>query len=194
MPTVFPVSLDVAGRECLVVGGGPIAARKAKALIDCGARVTIVAPQISSEAALLDATFEQRDYRPGEVAGYWFVTVAVDDVAVSQRVADDAEAAKVWVNSADDPARCSAILPAVLRRGDVNIAVGTSGTAPVLAAWLRDQLALVVGPQIADVARQVSAQRAAIHADGGSTEGIDWRSILDALVAEYEGALQGVGR
>jgi len=191
---VFPVSLQVAGRACLVVGGGRIAARKAQALIDCGAQVTLVAPQISAEAAALDATIERRAYRSGEVADYWFVTVAVDDAAVSQQVADDAEAAKVWINSADDPARCSAILPAVLRRGDVNIAVGTSGTAPVLAAWLRDRLGSVVGPQIADVARQVGAQRAAIHADGGSTEGIDWRTILDSLVAEYEGALQGVGR
>lgn len=189
--TDIPVSLRVAGRDVLVVGGGPVAARKAQALIDAGAHVTIVAPNISAEAAALEARIEQRPYRRGEVADYWFVVTAVDDRAVTAAVAADAEAARVWLNAADDPQHCSVTLPAVLRRGAVSVAVGTSGEAPALASWVRDRIAEVIGSEYATVVEQLGAQRRAIHAEGQSTEGIDWRPIIDLLVADAGAARVG---
>ncbi len=179
----FPVGLDVAGRACLVVGAGAVAARKAAALIDCGADVTIVAPVVGPEAAALHAVVEHRRYVAGEAADYWFVTAATDDRSVNQQVFDDATAAKVWVNAADDPDRCTAILPAVLRRGPISIAVSTSGTAPALASWLRDRIAEVIGPEFEQYAAELAARRSAVHAEGRSTEGLDWYAQIDELAA-----------
>jgi len=180
--TTFPVGLDVAGRACLVVGGGPVGARKAASLVACGADVTVVAPEIAvSLAAGPGLRIERRPYRPGEAADYWFVTAATNDEAVNQQVADDATAARVWVNVADDPAKCSAVLPAVLRRGPITVTVSTSGSAPALASWLRDRIAGVVGPEFEAVAAELAARRAAIHAAGDTTEGLDWRTQIEEL-------------
>src|SRR5580693_4725716 len=123
-PSFFPVSLDLSHRPCLVVGAGPVAARKAQSLLDCGARVTVVAPDIAEPMRDLTSrlhTLETRAYRPGDVAGFQLVITATGDPAVDGAVAAEAEAAGIWVNSADDPAHCSFILPAVYRDGAVSI-------------------------------------------------------------------------
>ena len=178
----FPVGLDVDGRACLVVGAGPVSARKVAALIACGAQVTVVAPEVTAGVAeQAGVHIERRPYRRGEAAGYWFVTAATDDDAVNQQVADDATAAHVWVNVADDPAKCSAVLPAVLRRGPITVAVSTSGRAPALASWLRDRIAELIGPELEAVAAELAARRAAIHAEGRSTEGVDWYAQIEEL-------------
>ena len=140
---LFPVGLVVAGRRCLVVGGGRIAARKVAQLVACGADVTVVAPDVVPLAGR-PARGRRRSAAAtgaGEAAGYRLVITATGDPAVDQAVFDDAEAAGVWVNAADDPARCSFTLPAVTRQGPVTVAVATDGTSPALAAWLRDRLA-----------------------------------------------------
>ena len=144
---LYPVGLVVAGRACLVVGGGAVAARKVDGLLACGARVTVVAPQVGAPIAARAATgaealrVERRPYRAGEAASYRLVITATGDPAVDRQVFDDAEAAGVWVNAADQPARCSFTLPAVERRGAVTVAVATDGSSPALASWLRDRLA-----------------------------------------------------
>jgi siroheme synthase-like protein len=178
------VNLVVEGRPCLVVGGGPIGARKAAGLAACGARVTLVAPELSGDAtALVDAAVlraERRAYRPGEAAGYWLVVTATDQPAVNQAVYDDAVAAGVWVNSADDPARCTFTLPAVHRQGPVLVTASTGGASPALACWLRDLLASQVGPELAQLADRLAAERARVHASGASTEGRDWTDLIEA--------------
>jgi siroheme synthase-like protein len=162
-----PVSLDVAGRSVLVVGTGPAAERRARALADAGAEVT-----------RLDA----RDYRPGDVARYWLVLVDAGP-AMNRAVFEDAEAAGVWCNAADDPANCSFLVPAIVRRGPVTVAVSTGGASPALASWLRRELEAAVGPEFADVALRLAEERRRIHAAGGSTEGIDWARRIEAHLA-----------
>jgi siroheme synthase-like protein len=88
-------------------------------------------------------------------------------------------AAGVWVNVADDPARCSFVLPAVARDGPVSIAVSTAGASPALAGWLRDRAVEALGPGIGDLASLLDEGRRRVHDRGGSTETIDWRSLLD---------------
>ena len=153
MTAPYPVNLVVAGRPCLVVGAGPVGARKAEGLAACGARVTLVAPALAAEANRLATSgvvaVERRRYRSGEAADYWLVVTATDDPAVNQAVYDDAVAAGVWVNSADDPARCTFTLPAVHRQGPVLVTASTGGASPALACWLRDLLAAQVGPELA---------------------------------------------
>jgi siroheme synthase-like protein len=179
---VYPVGLVVAGRPCLVVGGGRIAARKVEGLVACGARVTVIAPEVVDEvAAQPDVVVVRRPYRQGDLRGFLLVITATGDPAVDGEVYADAEHSGVWVNSADDPAHCSFILPAVLRREPVVVTVSTAGHSPALATWLRDRLAQEVGDDVGDLARRLSDRRDAIHAAGQTTEGMDWAPVIEEL-------------
>jgi len=166
-----------------VVGGGPVAARKARGLLDCGAVVTVVARQLSGPMAELagatELTVEQRAYRPGEAAGYRLVVTATGVADVDAGVFADAEAAGVWVNSADDHDHCTFILPAVHRDGPITVAVSTGGRSPALATWLRARLAVQAGPGLGQLAELLTEARAQLRATGRSTEEVDWASLLN---------------
>ena len=184
--TVYPVALLLQDRACLVVGGGNIAKRKAQGLLAGGARVHVVAKEVLPPMRELVmravaglAGIEERPYRRGEVAGYWLAVAATGDSAVNRAVYEDGEAAKVWVNSADDPASCSFILPAVARQGPVSVAVSTSGYSPALASWLKGHAAEHMGPELAELAELLAEARAELKAQGRSTEEVDWRPSLD---------------
>jgi siroheme synthase-like protein len=180
----FPANLIVAGRRCLVVGAGRIAARKIEGLLACDADVHIVAIEIGGEVkAMVDAgrvTAEVRSFRTGDVAGYWLAVAATGDPAANRAVYDDGEAARVWVNSADDPASCSFTLPAIVRQGPVMVTASTGGHSPALATWLRRRLEVELGPEYAVLAEVLSQQRDHIRAEGRSTEGLDWQAALDS--------------
>jgi siroheme synthase-like protein len=181
---VYPVALLLQNRACLVVGGGQIAERKARGLLAAGARVHVVAKEVLPQVRSLEgvagvASIEERPYRRGEVAGYWLVVAATGDPEVNKAVFEDGEAAGVWVNSADDPASCSFILPAVARQGPVSVAVSTSGYSPALASWLKGHAAEHMGPELAELAELLAEARAELKKQGRSTEGVDWRPGLD---------------
>ena len=128
------------GPPCLVVGGGPVAARKARGLLDCGASVTVIAPSLGDDMEALVPSLhavERRPYGEGDASTYRLVVTATGIPEVDGAVYADAEAAGVWVNSADDLAHCSFILPAVHRDGAVTVSVSTGGLSPALASWLR---------------------------------------------------------
>ena len=153
----YPVSLDVAGRSCLVVGGGAVAARKARGLLELGAAVTVIAPAVAPAMGDLAPSLravETRPYRSGDAAGFRLVITATGDPRVDAAVYADAEAAGVWVNSADDPAHSSFILPSVHRDGTVTVAVSTGGASPALAVWLRSRIA---GEPVVDGAGTLAA-------------------------------------
>jgi precorrin-2 dehydrogenase/sirohydrochlorin ferrochelatase len=191
---LYPVGLVVAGRPVLVVGGGRVAARKVADLAACGAQVTVVAPEVVPALAERgDVVVERRPYRAGEAAGYRLVVTATGDRAVDQQVFDDAEAAGVWVNSADDRERCTFTLPAVVRHDPVVVAVATGGHSPALATWLRRRLSSQLGPEVAVLAALLGEARDRVRASGRSTEDLDWQALLDGglldvLVAEGEDA------
>jgi precorrin-2 dehydrogenase / sirohydrochlorin ferrochelatase len=194
---IYPVGLVVAGRRCLVVGGGQVAGRKVRSLLACHASVTMVAPEVNEALGLLssDGTIasiesdpldvQLRPYEPGE-AGHDFVLVltATGVAEVDRQVADDARRAGVWVNSADDAANCTFLLPAVHRRGPVTITVSTSGSSPALASWLRGRIAEALGPGIEDLASLLEEGRALVHQRGSSTETVDWTRLLDGPLPE----------
>jgi precorrin-2 dehydrogenase/sirohydrochlorin ferrochelatase len=188
---LYPVHLVLAGRPCLVVGGGRVARQKVRGLLDAGAQVTVVAPEIDPEiAAWAEAapaagvTCERRPYRSPEAGGYRLVVAATGDPAVNQVVYDDAEAAGVWVNSADDPDRCSFILPARIRQGRLTVTVATGGHSPALSAWLRDQLAAQIGPEYDALIGVLADVRGEIQAAGRGTESLDWRAALDSGILD----------
>lgn len=177
---LYPVSLVVAGRRCVVVGGGAVAARKVAALAEAGAAVVVVAPEIGAEIRGMPVELIERHYQAGDLDGAWLAIAATDDPQANRRVHADGQAARVWVNAADDPEACAFTLPAVLRRGPVSVAVSTGGHSPALAGWLRDQVAALLGPEIGALAGLMSEARDQLQAAGRSTEGLDWRSALDS--------------
>jgi precorrin-2 dehydrogenase / sirohydrochlorin ferrochelatase len=180
----YPVNLVVDGRRCLVVGGGRVAVRKAATLVDCGAVVHVVAPDVSREMRALAVTWEERPYRDGEVADYRLAVAATDRTEVNQAVFRDGEAAGVWVNSADDPAHCSFTLPSVLRRGSVTVAVSTGGHSPAVSAWLRRRLETDIGPEYGQLLDVVADVREELRAAGRSAEDYNWQSALDSGMLE----------
>jgi siroheme synthase-like protein len=190
---VYPVNLIVDGRRCLVVGGGRVALHKVRGLVEAGARVTVVAPHLDPEIVGLsrgadigdaDVVTEARAYRRGEAAGYRLVVAATGDPAANQQVYDDAEAAGVWINSADDPDRCTVTLPAQFRQGRLTVTVSTAGHSPAVAAWLRDRLAGELGPEYDALIGLLAEERTRIRSEGRSTEDVDWRSALDSGILE----------
>jgi precorrin-2 dehydrogenase / sirohydrochlorin ferrochelatase len=181
---LYPVNLVLAGRSCLVVGGGRVALTKVRGLADVGARVTVVAPEVVPEVAAVADVVELRPYRAGEAAGYRFVIAATGDPQVNQQVYDDGEAAGVWVNSADDPQRCSAILPARVRQGRLTLTVSTGGHSPAVAAWVRERLAREYGPEYDQLVGLLSEAREEVRAQGLGTEHLDWKQALDSGILE----------
>ncbi len=188
MTTPYPVMLTVDGRRCLVVGGGKVAARKVDGLVAAGADVTVIAPSVDPSISALPVTVEQRSYRPGDAsAGFRLVITATDDPDVNAQVYADAEAAGIWVNSADDPEHCSFTLPAIHRDGDVTVAIGTGGQSPAFAAWLRDRVRESLPAGLSDVVGQLAAERRAVQEAGESTEARDWRPRIEELAAGSSG-------
>lgn len=182
---LYPVSLVVAGHSVLVVGGGDVAARKVEGLLVCGAVVHVVAPSVGDAIRQSGATWEERPYRAGDVEGRRLVFVATDDPDVNRAVHDDADAAGIWVNSADDPDNCTLTLPAVARRGPITVAVSTGGSSPALAGWLRDRIERELGPEYEALVELLAGARDRIRAAGGSTEQRDWQNLLDSGILEW---------
>ena len=136
----YPIELDLTGRQAVVVGGGPVALRRTKALLDAGAEVTVIAPVACAEFTSLEVTILTRRYRDGDLDGAWLVHAVTDDPQVNAAVADAAERARIWCVRADDAKASPARVPAVTRHGDITVAVTAKWRSASLPATpLRDQ-------------------------------------------------------
>jgi precorrin-2 dehydrogenase/sirohydrochlorin ferrochelatase len=182
---LYPVNLDLAGKPCLVVGGGRVAAGKVDGLVAVGALVHVVAPEIEAAIkAQAGVTWDERAYEPGEAADYRFVVAATGDPAVNATVHRDADAAGVWVNAVDDPANGSCTIPATVRRGAVLVTVSTGGRSPAVARWLRGRLDDMLEPELETLTEVVASARDELRAQGRSTEGLDWQRALESGMLE----------
>jgi siroheme synthase-like protein len=155
----YMACLDLAGRSSLVVGGGRVGLDKARGLLECGADVTVVSPEIEPELLGLPVEWVEARYWDGALEGRRLVVAATPDRAVNRQVYEDAERLGVFCNVADDPELCSLILPAVHRVDPIAVAVSTGGASPALAQRLRRDIAELVGPEHARIARQLRALR-----------------------------------
>jgi precorrin-2 dehydrogenase/sirohydrochlorin ferrochelatase len=144
----YPIVLDLSGARAVVVGGGRVALRKARALADAGAHVRVVAPELLPDLAD-EGRFEcvAESYAAEHLAGARIVIAATDDEAVNARVAADAREAGALVNVVDRPEQCDFIVPSQVRRGDLLIAISTGGAAPSLSRRLRKRLEAEFGPE-----------------------------------------------
>ncbi len=140
----LPIFLAMEGRRCVVIGGGEIAARKVAQLIEAGAPVTVISPALVAPLAAMAAagtiTYRARGWTRGDLRGFDFAIAATDDPAAHREIAAEARALGVMLNVADQPELCDFIAPAVVRRGDLQIAVSTSGASPATAARIRREL------------------------------------------------------
>ncbi|MEW5913408.1 MAG: bifunctional precorrin-2 dehydrogenase/sirohydrochlorin ferrochelatase [Thermodesulfobacteriota bacterium] len=166
----YPALLDLSGRLVLLVGGGQVAARKIASLIEAGARVRLVAPELAPEtlaaAGKPGVELRQRGFEAADMEGAALVISATDDQALNRAVAAEAGKRGLFVNVVDVPELCSFIVPAVLRRGDLVVAMSTSGASPAAAARLRRDLEQRLGPEWALYLRILKAVRARLTALG----------------------------
>ena len=159
----YPLFADLRGRRCVVIGAGPIAERKAFALLRCGARVTLVGPSVTRRLAR--AIRQQRlrhvarRFRAADVRGAWLAIAATDDPVVNASVVRAAGRRQILTNVVDQPAHCSFIAPAILRHGRLAIAISTGGASPSLAKRIRRDLAQRVRREYAPALRLLAALR-----------------------------------
>jgi siroheme synthase-like protein len=186
--TGLPVNLLVRGRRVVVIGAGRIAARKIAPLLDLGAEVHVIAPNAGEEvrgwAEAGRCTLTVREFAPGDLDGAWLALTATDDPAVNAAVFAAGEAARVWVNSADDPANCSFTMMSLVRRSDLVVAIGTGGRSPALAAHLRRLLNEELGPEYEVLLELLSEAREAWRASGRSSEDADWQRAFDSGIVD----------
>ncbi len=187
--TGWPVNLLVAGRRVVVVGAGRIAARKTEPLVELGAQVVVVAPEIGTAMAELEAAgklaeVRRRGFEPADLDGAWVAVTATDVAAVNAAVFEAAEERRVWCNSADDRANCSFTLMSVVRRADLVVAIGTGGRSPALAAHLRRTLSAEIGPEYETLLQLLSEAREEMRAGGLSSEEADWQRAFSSGIVD----------
>jgi len=178
----YPVFLDLASRRCVMVGGGLVAERRVGGLLEAGARVRVISPRLTRVLAALAAEgrleHEAREYREGDLAGADLAFVATDMGAVNEAVAREARERGVWLNAADDPARCTFILPALVRRGDLAVAIATGGASPALARAIREELERYLTDDYATLASIAAEARREVRASGRPVTADAWRRAL----------------
>jgi uroporphyrin-III C-methyltransferase/precorrin-2 dehydrogenase/sirohydrochlorin ferrochelatase len=165
--TLFPLFLKLAGRKVLVVGAGPVALGKIRALLETGAAISVVAPEVVPEIATLaekgNIALDRRSFETRDLSGAWLV-VAAAPTEVNQSVAAAAESQRLYVLAVDDTSAASAYGAGTLRRGGVTVAVSTDGRAPALAGLLREGLEAVLPEDLEDWTAEAERQRQAWHA------------------------------
>jgi siroheme synthase-like protein len=196
----YPIFLNLDKRRCLVVGGGRVAEHKVKGLLQAGARVTVVSPDLTK---ILGTWAKQekmrhvaRRYRASDLARHELVFVATDDRQVNQAVYRDGKKQDVWVNAADDPARCDFILPSVLRRGELVVAIATGGSSPALSRAIREELEHYFTEDYATLSEVVGEVRRELKEQGRSAGPEIWGRALNGGLRKLieEGNIKGAKR
>lgn len=199
-PDLYPITVKIAGRPVLVVGGGTIAAFKIAGLLRCGARITVVAPEVNEEVRGLaeggEIRWLRRPFQSRDVEGALLVVSAVDDRAVTDAVVSAAHERNLLVNAVDDPQRCDYYLPAVVRRGPLSLAVSTAGASPGFAGVLARELDQSLPDHIETWLELLSEARAALLERHPGEPGVRHRlakalARSDARERVAEGDLEG---
>ncbi len=186
----LPIFLKVSGRPCLVVGGGAVASRKTAMLLRAGADVTVVAPEVSKELETLaergELVIERREFRESDIDGRMLVMAATSNEAVNRTISELAAARHIPVNVADSPALCNFIMPSVIDRAPVQVAVSTSGSSPVLARLLRARLESFIPAAYGRLAQLVDEYRHVVKARFANPDKrrYFWERMLQGRVAE----------
>jgi len=184
----YPINLRIAGKKCIVIGGGTVACRKVKSLIAAGAEVTVLSPELTAELNEMQqkcqCNYIARPYQKGDLSGFFLVICATDDADVNEAVAEEAEDAGILANVVDVPELGNFSVPAQVKRGALLLTVSTGGKSPVMAKRLRQELAQQYGEEygeyldMVDKVRQELKQRVATS----KQRELFWRKTIDENV------------
>ena len=190
MNTYYPVYIELRDQPCVVIGGGKIAEGKVEGLLAAKAKVTVVAPELTAQLQQLvehqQITYLARKYQPGDLTGAFMVICATDQAEINHQVWQEASANHQLVNVVDDTPRCNFIAPSILRKGDLTIAISTSGKAPALAVRLKERLQRELGPEyerfleLAGELREPLAQ----HISDFETRKALWYQLVDSEILD----------
>lgn len=184
MHHLFPVNLNLQDRKCLVIGGGRVAERKVRSLLQCGADIWVVSPELTEELEKLaregNINRISRHYIMEDLDDCFLVISAVDNRDVNSKVAHECFARNIPVNVVDDPARCTFTVPSVLRRGPLCISVSTTGKSPLLARRVREQLEDLFGVEYAEFLELMGEIRSRVLRD--VPDGEKRRRIFECLI------------
>lgn len=185
---LLPVALNLHNKRCLIVGGGLVAHRKAESLLECGARVHVIAPQLCDQFVPLLSSLEYsgRAYQGGDCEGYGLVFACTDSREVNAAVTNEARRLSVWCNVSDDMEGSDFHVAAAVRRGDICVGITTGGGSPALARHLKARVQETIGPEYSELLEIVSARRAALREKVGSqsARAVVWRAILESDALE----------
>jgi len=179
----YPMFLKISGKRCVVVGGGRVALRKVRALLEHGSYVEVISPDLCTELIELAESGRirilQRHYQPGDLQKALIAIAATDNSDINQQVVKEAQSEAVLVNVVDDPENSDFIVPSYAHRGGVTIAVSTSGTSPALARKIRARLEKELGDEYASLVHLIGEVRAEVRRQGIKVNGDDWQEALD---------------
>jgi precorrin-2 dehydrogenase / sirohydrochlorin ferrochelatase len=159
----IPIFLQVEGKPCLVIGGGPVARRKVEALVAAGAAITVISPEVDAALAGMAESGRiallRRPYRQGDMAGHHLVYAATNDRQLQRDLFEEACRLNILINVADAPELCSFIVPSVLRRGRLHVAISTEGASPATARVLRERMNQWLGDELEVLLEVMAAAR-----------------------------------
>jgi len=179
----YPIFFNTEGKKCVVIGGGSVALRKIKSLLECRAKVTVISPKPRPEISKLseERTIRliKRDYKASDLKDATIAIVCTNAKKVNRKVADEARKAGVLVNVADDPEQSDFIIPSFFRRGGLTVAVSTSGVSPAFAKKIRGKLEKDLGEEYAALLSLIGEVRSTIKREGYIVDAEVWQDILD---------------
>lgn len=187
--SLYPVNLRIAGRRCLVIGGGAVAARKVDALLFCNARVAVVSPEAGGQIRQLAEedriVWWQRSYRTGDLDGVFLAVAATDQPDVQRQIAEDAAKLPVLLNCVDNPSVCDFQVPSQMRRGGLLITISTGGASPAFSRKIRERLETEFGWEYGPVIDLLGRLRLLVIGEGGGSEinAALFRRLLDLDMA-----------
>lgn len=183
MNPYYPIFLNLAGRKCVVVGGGQVALRKVSAMLQHGAEVTVVSPRLCQGLRELDFRAEirvlHRAYQLGDLDGAFLAVVATGNRSVNVKASQEARCNRIPVNVVDDPGLSDFIVPAIVRRGSVSVAVSTGGKSPALARKLRSKLDGELDGNYADLALLIEGVRREVRRLKLKVSSRMWQEAID---------------
>ena len=178
----YPVFLNLDGKQCVVFGGGSVAEDKIRRLLDAGAKVTLVSPQVTAtiQAAAQQGRLEWRPrvYQPGDLTGAFLGIAATNVQKVNRCIFQEAEQLGVLLNVVDQPSQCTFIAPSIVNRGPVTVAISTGGASPALARKLRETLSGSPVLDWADLATIMSRARGQVKSQGVAVDPQRWQCCL----------------
>ncbi len=184
MGTYYPIYVDICNKNCLVIGGGTVALRKTRALLDAGARVRVVGSHFSPAIKDLKNKYKhfsckKKKYSTRDLSGIFLVIAATDDAVTNEKITRDAQQRGLLINVVDKPRLCNFIVPSIVRRGDLTISISTGGISPALSRMIRLDLEKYFGYEYRDLLAILKTVRARIMRLSSGNKKWLWKKIIN---------------